>query len=149
MAVILVGLHLGLPDSTRSTDEAKNFFLMTELILTVLIQLGIAVVTAVWTRRLGWAHGMHAAFVSGCVMTIGALGLVQLGYCVEIFSFGPGHTCSERVDGSLASFFFGYIVNWGALLALPIAVFASTTAGWLRRVWFRCLCYFQKCGIVH
>ncbi|HLO18093.1 MAG TPA: M56 family metallopeptidase [Anaerolineales bacterium] len=134
MGVILLLLHLGLPDSVRDTSEAKDIFLKGEFALAILMQLAIAIVIVIWAKRIGWVHGLFAAFITSCVMTIGALGLLQLGYCVSLFSFGPGHTCAEHIVAQLAGFFSNYIVNLGALLITPVVVGVSMLAEWVRRL---------------
>ena len=126
-------LHLGLSDAVRSTADAKNSFYYAQVVLAVLIQMGVGAIGAARIRRLGWAHGFYAAFIAGCVMTIGMVGLTQLSYCADILAFGPGHSCTESVGWEYSSFTFSWIVNGGALLVLPVVVSLSALTSRLRR----------------
>jgi len=73
-----------------------------------------------WVRRLGALHGLFAAFVAGCVMTIAILGLN--------LAFGG------TFDLGVTWLTFALVVNVGALLALPSGLAVAALAGWVRRV---------------
>ena len=94
-------------------------FAIAQIALAVLMQVGVAVIAAGWVQRSGWVHGLLAAWVGGCAMTIGLLGLNLL--------FGG------TVDRVFAWETFGQVVHWGALLALLPALGVSAIAAWLRR----------------
>ncbi len=118
LLIIRLGLRLSLPEATRETDQYKVMFYVGQIALAVVMQAGVAGTVAGWVKRLGWTHGLFAAFVAGCVMTTGALGLNLL--------FGGG------IEPGFAWQTFSLIVNAGAWLALPIAVGVSAIAGWVR-----------------
>jgi len=77
--VLLLVLHawwqLGVPEATRNTDEAKLMFAFAQVAVAALMQAGVATFVAVRVKRLGGVHGLFAAFVAGCAMTVGILGL--------------------------------------------------------------------------
>jgi Zn-dependent protease with chaperone function len=119
LLVIRIALRLTIPEAQRSSDDfILNFFVGT-IALAALMQTGVAVVTAMWVRRLGWVHGLFAAFVAGCVMTVGILGLNLL--------FGG------TLDPTFVWNVFSQVVNEGALLALPFVLIVSALSGRLLR----------------
>lgn len=134
MGVLRLGLHLGLPDEVRATVAAREIFMWGNFILALLLQLGAAALVAAVVERVGWAHGLFTAFVAGCGLTLGFVGLVELADCLPILSFGPGsHSCTDLFDPALAQLAFGYLINWGIPLALPVTVAVSALAAWRRR----------------
>jgi hypothetical protein len=64
-------------------------------------------------------------------MTIGAVGLVELAYCVDILAFGPTYSC-YGIDIGYAAQILGLLVNGGALSSLPVAVGVSALASRVR-----------------
>lgn len=119
LLVIRLGLRLAVPEAQRTTDEFLLSFFMGTIALAALMQIGVAVIVAAWVRRLGWVHGLFAAFVAGCAMTLGNLGLNLL--------FGG------TMNLTFVWYVFSQIVNDGALLALPFALAVSALSGWIRR----------------
>jgi hypothetical protein len=116
---IRIMLRLVIPEAQRSTDEFVLSFFIGAVALAALVQAGVAVVVAAWVRRLAWVLGSFAAFVAGCVMTLGFLGINLL--------FGG------TLDPTFAWNVFSQVVNEGALLALPCALAVSALSGWMRR----------------
>ena len=115
LLVVKVGLRVGVSEAIRQTDQYKQMFYYSQVMLAVLLQVGIAAIVAGKVRRLGSLHGLFAAFVGGCVMTLGVLDLnVLFGGTIEPF---------------LTWQTFCLMVNGGALLALPIAVGVSAVVG--------------------
>lgn len=118
LLLIRIVLRITLPENLRNTDNFLQSFHIGTIVLVVLIQTGVAVMAAMWVKRLGWVHGLFAAFIAGCVMTAGILGLNLL------------------IGGTLAPTFawniFSQVVNEGALLALPFALIASALSSRLR-----------------
>jgi hypothetical protein len=109
----------GVPQDVRNTEQAILLFYYGQIALAALLQMGVAVVVAGWVRRLGALHGMFAAFVAGCLMTVAMLGLnLAFGGTVDL-----GFAWQTLVT----------VVNGGALLALPAGLAVATLAGWLRR----------------
>ncbi len=119
LLVIRIVLRIAVPEDLRSTEEFLQNFSVGTITLAALIQTGVAVVVAVRVRRLGWVHGLFAAFVAGCVMTVGTLGLNLL--------FGG------TVNPTFVWDVFSEVVNEGALLALPFALIVSALSGRIRR----------------
>lgn len=117
--VIRLTLRLILPMEIRRSDQAIFYFHFGTIALAALMQSFIAVVVALKVPRLGWLHGLFAAFVAGCLMTVGILG--------SILVFGG------EIDASFAWSTLSEVVNEGALLALPFALAASAVSGWFRR----------------
>jgi Zn-dependent protease with chaperone function len=107
--VLLVMLRLGLrfllPESVRDADEFKLVLFYAGYIgLAALIQAGIAMRVARRIRAFGRFHGLFAAFVAGCVMTLCVLAVNLL--------------FSGTINIQFAWTTFSLTVNWGALLAL-------------------------------
>jgi hypothetical protein len=92
--------------------QYKQIFFMTMVVAAAVAQAGVAAIVASRVRRLSGLHGLCAAFVAGCVMTVGALGLNLL--------FGG------TINSKLAWGVFNDVVNIGALLALPAGWGVST-----------------------
>ena len=105
LLLFVSGLHLAL-----SYDEVA--------LLAVLLQGGIAAIVASYVRKLGGLHGLFAAFVAGCTMTLGILGF-------GLFSHGT-------IDLNFAGNVFLQVVNDGALLALLVGCTVSALARWSR-----------------
>lgn len=118
LLVIRIVLRLAIPEAQRSSDEFLLNFLVGTIAGAAIFQTIVAVVATVWIRRLGWVHGLFAAFVGGCVMTVGALGLNLL--------FGGNLTPTFVWD------IFSEMVDVGVLLALPLALLASAVSAWFR-----------------
>ncbi len=107
LLVMRLGLQLIVPDIIRDTDSYKLMFVyIFHFVLSALVQAGLVLLVARRVKYVGEVHGLFAAFVAGCIMTIGALGLNLL--------FG----------GTIDSFFvwltFSQIVNGGAILGLLV-----------------------------
>ncbi len=89
------------------------------IMLAVLVQVIIAAIMAGAVRQLSVVHGLFAAFVAGCIMTIGIL--------------VPGLFYSNvNLDQLWAV--FREIVTGGALASLPIAFIVSLLANWVHRL---------------
>jgi hypothetical protein len=111
LLVVRVGLRMGVSEAIRQTDQFNIVFYSSQVVLAVLLQVGLAAIVAGKVRRLGSLHGIFAAFVGGCVMTLGVLDLNLL--------FGG------RIAFSISWQTFCLVVNGGALLALPVAIGVS------------------------
>lgn len=81
------------------------------------IQGGIAIVTAAWVRRSGVLLGLFAAFIAGCVMTIGFLGLNLL--------------LGGSIDLDFTWIILSGIVIPGGLLAVLFAPLSALLAKWI------------------
>ncbi len=118
LLLIRIGLRLGLSEAVRSTDQYILTFFYGQIALAVLMQVGVAAIVAAWVKQVGWAHGLFAAFVAGCMMVVGILGLNLL--------FGG------TLDAFLAWTVFSLVVNGSAPLVLPAVTGMSAVAGWVR-----------------
>ncbi len=93
------------------------FFAM-QVAVAALMQAGVASVVAGRVRRIGSLHGLCAAFVAGCTMTAGIVGLNLL--------FGGS------ASPAFAWMVFKFVVGGGALLALPAALAVAALAARIR-----------------
>jgi hypothetical protein len=96
-----------IPETVRSSDQARISFLVGQVVLAVLVQVSIAIIVAARVRWLGVLHSLFAAYVAGCVMAVGILGLN--------LAFGG------TIDPSFAWTTFALVLNGGALLSLPLS----------------------------
>jgi hypothetical protein len=118
---LLLIVHFGwntVPQDVRTTDQARIAFAVGQVAVAVLMQAIAAAIVAIRVRWLGGIHGLFAAFVAGCVMAIGILGLN--------LAFGGS------IDPSFAWTIFSLVVNGGALLSLPVAAGVSALASRFR-----------------
>jgi hypothetical protein len=107
LLLIRIAVRVTLPDVVRNTDEFLWSFFLAQIAIAALLQMGVAALVAGWVQRLGAIHGLFAAFVAGCVMTVGIF--------VTNLLFGG------TLDLACAWTTFIQVVNQGALLALPAA----------------------------
>lgn len=119
LLLIRIGVHLSVPEAIRSTYQFRIILSYLQIVMAALIQATAAGIVAGWVRRLGALHGLFAAFVGGCVMTVGIVvidllfgGLITASFIWQIFCL---------------------VVNGGALLALPIALGVSAIAHRIRK----------------
>jgi hypothetical protein len=117
----------GLYDVMSNNEQYKSIFLLAVVALAVLMQLAVSTITAGRIRRLGWVHGLFAAFVAGCVMTMGFLGINLL------FRLLAGKIAAVSWGGGLEPIFvwtmFSWIVTQGALFSLLPAIAVFTFFG--------------------
>jgi Zn-dependent protease with chaperone function len=112
-------LHASVPEATRDTNQYRMVFFGAQVAAAALMQAGVAAVVAGRVRRLGSLHGLCAAFVAGCAMTAGLLGLnvVFGGTSPPAFAF----------------MVFKFVISGGALLALPVSLAVAVLASRIRR----------------
>ncbi len=111
LLLIRIGVHLSVPEAIRINYQFRMFLSYFQIVLATLLQATAAGVVAGWVRRLGVLHGLFAAFVGGCVMTVGIVVIDLL--------FGG------MVTANFIWQTFCLVVNGGALLALPIVLMVS------------------------
>jgi Zn-dependent protease with chaperone function len=75
MLALRLWLRLTVPESVREMATFKLALADWIFSRAAVIQGGIAIVTVAWARRSGVLLALFAAFIGGCVMTIGTLGL--------------------------------------------------------------------------
>ncbi|GAC1646334.1 MAG: hypothetical protein NVS4B12_13240 [Ktedonobacteraceae bacterium] len=109
--LIRIGVRLSVPEVVRGNYQFRVFLSYFQDVLAALLQATIAGVVACWVRQLGVLHGLFAAFVGGCVMTVGILGIDLL--------FGG------IVTAGFIWTTFSFVINGGVLLALPITLIVS------------------------
>lgn len=68
-------LHLTVSEAIRAQASFKLDIWYWSIIRAAVVQAGVAIVTAAWARRLGGLQGLFAAFIAGCVATVGFLGI--------------------------------------------------------------------------
>jgi hypothetical protein len=94
----------GLSNTINSDLTLLVWFFITHVALAVVVQMVTAAVTAILVKQTGWAHGLFAAFVGGCIMTVEFLAVSLL--------FGGG------LDPYYVWISASYIINIGALVSL-------------------------------
>jgi len=121
----------GLGAVINGNDSYEVAFFNAWFVLAVLMQIGAAVVVSGKVKRLGWAHGLFAAFIGGCVMAVGILAINSL------FRIMDGKTVSLAVGGGLEPYLiwrvFSQVINLGTFFALIPAIAMSAIAGRMRR----------------
>jgi len=109
-----------LPQAVTSTPQAKLTFFGGQYAAAAVVQVLVATIVTIRVRWLGVLHGLFAAFVAGCLMVVGILGINA--------AFG-----SDTLNASSAEFTFTPVMNAGALLALSVSGGVSAVASWMRR----------------
>ena len=100
------------------------------MLLAVLLQGGIALIVAGSSRRLPVLHGLFAAFVAGCVMSIGLTSIVLFNQ--HQISLAVAWKVIARLHGNDGVYMT--IINGGAFLALLVGPIVSALASWVRRL---------------
>lgn len=98
--------RFGVSEATRNTDEMILAFTYGQLTLSAVLQAIVAAKVAIQERFLREIHGLFAAFVAGCVITMGML----------VYHKGTGHL----VDDQSFWWAFHWVIVTGAALVLPI-----------------------------
>jgi len=119
----LVSLPVSLGLSAASTGGLSVWLLYGQSVLGVLVQTAVAIVLALFVRRLGAIHGLFGAFVCGCIVAIVALADTVLTVGIA------GLEVRGLVTGTVATY-----LNVAGLITLPAAVAAAGFASWIRRI---------------
>jgi hypothetical protein len=132
LVLMQVATHVSADVVTRADTAFSNSFHLQQIGLATLVQGLVAAVVAAVVHRLGWLHGLFAAFLAGLVLSAGAAGLYVVGPCVELLTITPGRSCpgAGLLDSEWPNFLF--IVNGGAMLALPAGLVTGGLSSWLR-----------------
>jgi hypothetical protein len=109
---------ISVPEAVKSTNQAQLAFFAGQVAAAAVMQTIVAAIVTIRVRWLGVLHGLFAAFVGGCVMAVGLLGLNV--------AFGGG------IGASFAWITFAFVLNGGALMALAISGSVSAAASWMR-----------------
>jgi Zn-dependent protease with chaperone function len=103
---------IGLADTINRDQASLVWFFIAHVALAVLMQMVAAAIAAYLVKQTRWAHGLLAAFIGGCTMTIEFLAVNLL--------FGGGLD-PYYVWLSLSDF-----VNVGAVASIPVVLGLST-----------------------
>lgn len=118
LGLIRIGARMLVPAQTWAEEQFILTFFIAQVALAVLLQVGAAILVAVWVRRMGALHGLMAAQIGGGLMAAALLALNLL--------FGGS------LNWSFAWTTFGQVVNLGALAALFAALPVSAAVAWFR-----------------
>lgn len=110
-------LDLTIPKSIRGTAGFKLALVFWVFTRAALVQGAIALITAAWTRRSNVLLALFAAFISGCVITIGFLVMNVL--------WGGG------IDLNFTWIILSGMVIPGGLLAVLLAPVSALLAKWI------------------
>jgi Zn-dependent protease with chaperone function len=113
-AILRIWLELNVSLATRGTDQFLLNLYWGTIALAALLQAVVAGIVAARVKLLGGLHGLFAAFVAGCVMTIGFLAINLLR--------------GGSINGPFIWTTFSTMINGGALLALPVVLIVSAIA---------------------
>jgi hypothetical protein len=118
--IFLLRMYLQLILPQASTDS--NLFRVAlgygYFALAALLQAGIAAIVTVRLRHLKVLHALYAAFIGGCVMTVGILGLNLVR--------------GGMIDVSIVLLIFSSVLNGGTFLAVPTALCVAVLTQWSR-----------------
>ncbi len=128
LASLLLLLLSLLVCSIRPGDESIVWLLRWQPVVAALMQVVIAVVVTCWVKRLGSLHGLLAAFMAGCILSIGAIVNFFLYFSLR----GVNFLAIFQPFAPLAWGMFSKVVNEGALLSLPAVLVVSFFAVRLR-----------------
>jgi hypothetical protein len=107
------------PENVTSTNQAKLVLFGGQVAAAAAIQAIVATIVTIRLRWLRVLHGLCAAFVAGCVMVVGMLGINA--------AFG------STIDAAFAWLICTVVMNGGALLALLASGGVSFAASWMHR----------------
>ncbi len=117
MLALRLWLRLSVPLSIRETAALKLALADWIFSRAAVVQGGIAIVLAAWARRSNILLALLAAFIAGCVMTIGTLS-------INVLLFGG------QIDLGITLTMFSYIVIPGGLLAVLLAPLTALLTKW-------------------
>lgn len=109
-------------ENVRMTNEWEIQIGFIQIYLAIFTQVALAVLVSVFSKHLGWAHGLFAAFVAGCLIQLGIVGLYELSDCVSILSLTRPYTCVNPFDTFSK---FVSIVILGTSFSFPLVLVAS------------------------
>ncbi len=136
MLALRLWLRLSVPLAIREMAPFKLALTYWIFSRAAVAQGGIAIVTAAWARRSAALLALLAAFIAGCVITIGILG-------INVLLFGG------QIDLGITWIMLSGIVIPGGLLAVLLAPLTALLAKWtgpaLRTALVGALTY---CGLI-
>jgi hypothetical protein len=131
ITLLRVVLHVALSPDTRTTPQWIFNFRILLMGLAILVQVILTMVVSAAIKALGWAHGLFAAFVAGCLMAMGLAFLPELGDCIPILALQNPASCSNFFEGSL-SLWLGPILVLGWVFSVLPAFMASWSGEFVR-----------------
>jgi hypothetical protein len=124
VALVRIVLHFSIDESTLTTPQWIFNFRIIQIGTAILVQILLAVVVSMLIKQLGWAHGLFAAFVAGCLIAIGLIMLPELGDCISIFRLGKSYSCSNFLESDF-SFWLNSIIILGTFFSMLPAFITS------------------------
>jgi hypothetical protein len=131
ITLLRVVLHFAVNPATRTTTQWVFNFRILLMGLAIVVQVVLAMVVSATIKALGWAHGLFAAFVAGCLMAMGLAFLPELGDCLPILALQNPASCSNFFEGSL-SLWLGPILVLGWVCSVLPAFIASWSGAYFR-----------------
>ena len=119
-------------EEIKKSDQYYLLFFYMQIALSILFQEISAITISRRVRRLDWAHGLVAAFVNGCLMTLGILGIILLFKVlnnpnIDFFSSGG-------LEPKFIWETFSEIINGGALLFILLFSISKITKSLFRKI---------------
>lgn len=136
VALLRMFLHSFVPENDRLTQSWSLSIRLVQAYLAIFTQILLTIFISPFRKQIGWAHGLFAAFVAGCVMYAGIVGLEELGDCLSIFKLTKAYSCLNFFDSGGISLYFP-ILLLGTSLSFPFAFIASWIGSTLRTLWAR------------
>jgi len=124
VAFIRIFLHFSVDESVLTVPQWIFNFKIIFIGLAILLQVLLAIILSLFIKQLGWAHGLFAAFVAGCLISIGLAILPEIGDCTSILRLGNSHSCINFLEADF-SFWMGPIIILGTFFCFLPAFFAS------------------------
>ena len=134
LAVLRLGIHAGISETTRPQVAFLFAFLAWQLALAFAVQAAtaaVAVAASIHDSRV--LDGLLAALVAGSVAWFGIIAGPSAGGCLDPLSVNPG-PCSWSVEGSFAWDLYRRVVEQGAVAALAAALLTTGVLALWRRL---------------
>jgi hypothetical protein len=131
IVLLRVLLHYAVDPATLTTPQWVLNFRILLIGLAIVVQIILAIAVSLAIKALGWAHGLFAAFIAGCLIAIGLAVLPELGDCIPILSLGNSASCSNFLEGNLA-LWWGPILVLGWVFSVLPAFIASWSGSFIR-----------------
>jgi hypothetical protein len=125
IALIRILIHFGVDEAIRTALPWSFNFRLVQFGLAIFTQVLLACLIALFFKRLGWAHGLFAAFVAACFICFGLVFLIELSDCISIFRTGRAYSCANFLEedlflwagpiivmGSFLSFLPAFVMSW-------------------------------------
>jgi hypothetical protein len=124
IAFLRIVLHFSVDESVLTTPQWSFNFKIFQIITAIFVEVMLAVIVSMSFKQLGWAHGLFAAFVAGCLISIGLIILPEIGDCVAILRLGTSYSCINFFEADF-SFWLGPIIILGTFFSMLPAFIMS------------------------